>query len=243
MEAPAGPLRDEQIARDGGRLRDRRLARQAEPRGDGALVHRRALGQAPVLRVLDDPKVEEARVLERAPQDSAVREPLPVVGDGDGARLGELAVRGDLLALLAARRGRDRVQPRAARGAAPGHDELAHLAHVVDGIGVRHRADGGEPAGRRRLEARLDRLRVLAAGLAQVCVQVDEAREDVPARDVEDLRVARLDPVADLRDDAVGEQHVEAAVASGGGIHEAAAAQQQRARHDSPSHGCPPSSR
>ena len=47
---------------------------------------------------------------------------------------------------------------------------------VVDGVGVGHRAHRREPARGRGARAGRDRLLVLAAGLAQVGVEVDEAR-------------------------------------------------------------------
>ena len=59
-------------------------------------------------------------------------------------------------------------------------------------------------------------------------------------RRVENLRVAGLDPVAHLGDDAVAEQHVGASVAAGGGIDDAASADEERVAHASPSQGCPP---
>ena len=86
----------------------------------------------------------------------------------------------------------------------------------------------------------MDRLGVLASGLAQVGVQVDEAGEDEEAGGVEDFRVAGLDAVRDLGHDAVLQQHVGAPVALRGRVDDAPSADQQRPAHASPSQGCPP---
>ena len=53
---------------------------------------------------------------------------------------------------------------------------------VGDRVGVRHRRDGREPADRGGARARLDRLLVLEAGLAQVRVEVDEPGREHQAR-------------------------------------------------------------
>ena len=74
---------------------------------------------------------------------------------------------------------------------------LAEPAHVLDddrgvgdGVGVGHREDGGVAAERGGGRARGDGLGLLAAGLAQVGVQVDEAGQQHEAVGVEGLRGA-----------------------------------------------------
>ena len=54
-------------------------------------------------------------------------------------------------------------------------DLLDHTGRVGDRVGVGHRVDRGEATACGRARAGLDRLGVLAAGLAQVGVQVDQA--------------------------------------------------------------------
>ena len=98
-----------------------------------------------------------------------------VVGEEPHAELGHLAERGELLPRPA-----DGDGARGAHVARRGAAELEHLAHdagVVDGRdGVGHgedarvAAEGGGPG------AGLDRLGLLLARLAQVAVEVDEAR-------------------------------------------------------------------
>ncbi len=77
---------------------------------------------------------------------------------------------------------------------------------VGDGIGVRHRADRGESAGRRRARAGRDRLDIFAPRLAQMAVHVDEAgRDDEPGAvdDLEPRRSASTDVASDRLDLAV----------------------------------------
>ena len=69
--------------------------------------------------------------------------------------------------------------------------------------------DGGGAAPRRGARARRDGLGVLAARLAQVGVQVDQAGQRDQGARVDDDRVVRcVEPGADLRDHAVGEEEV-----------------------------------
>ena len=84
-------------------------------------------------------------------------------------------------------------------------DLLAEPAHVLDddrgvgdGVGVGHREDGGVAAERGGGRARGDGLRLLAAGLAQVGVQVDEAGQQHEAVGVEGL-ARRSDPASPAR--------------------------------------------
>jgi hypothetical protein len=95
---------------------------------------------------------------------------------------------------------------RASRAAAP-----RSARRIDDRVGVRHRDDGAEPAGRRGAGAGLEVLLVLLPGRAQVHVRVDERREEVLAAAVDALAVAvRLDAagLAELGDDAAADEHV-----------------------------------
>ena len=83
-------------------------------------------------------------------------------------------------------------------------DEAGHLAQapdllddaggVGDGVGVGHGVHAGEAAERGRLRARQHGLGVLAAGLAQVGVQVDEAGQGHQAVGVDDVAAGRCPP-------------------------------------------------
>src|SRR5262249_9813161 len=93
---------------------------------------------------------------------------------------------------------------------------------------VGHAAHGGEPAGRRRARPAGDRLLVLVARLAQVHVHVDEAGTDDLARGVDAFGPCRRpERAADLRDAAVGDEHVLHGVDAAGGIEDAAPGDQE----------------
>src|SRR5439155_11466166 len=92
-----------------------------------------------------------------------------------------------------------------------GKDVVGDGTGVVDGLRVRHAADGGEAAGRRGAGAGLHGLLVLVAGLAEVDVNVDQAGTHDLAGRVEDLGAlpgGPLDVPAGLRDQPVLHQHV-----------------------------------
>ena len=136
------------------------------------------LGERRLLAVVDDREVEGLRVLEGPAHDAGARHRLAVVGERDAAGLLQVAELGELLALLAAGDGADRVDPHRALRAGPLDDRARDPRGVVHGVGVGHGADRGEAAGRRRARAGRDRLLVLAPRLPQVGVDVDEARAD-----------------------------------------------------------------
>ena len=77
-------------------------------------------------------------------------------------------------------------------------DLLDDAGRVGDRLGVGHRVHGREAAHRGRHGAGLDRLGVLAAGLAQVRVQVDEPGQQHHAGAVHDFVVEPVEssPVA-----------------------------------------------
>jgi hypothetical protein len=160
-----------------------------------------------------------------------VREPFPVVGNGDGPRDPHLTELGQLRAGLPPRHGPDRVQARTGNAARLRHEVLRDGAVVVDRLGVGHRAHGGEPSGRRGLEARRDSLGLFAPGLAQVRVQVDEPRKDEKSGRVENLRAAGGEIRPYAGDDTLPEEEVERSVAAAGRIHEPPAPDEQRAAH------------
>ena len=106
-------------------------------------------------------------------------------------------------------------------GAAAAHVQRDHVG-VDHGIGVGHREHRGEAAERGGSRARRDRLGLLAAGLPQVGVQVDEAGQQDEPVGVE--RVLGGEPGSDLGDHAVLHEDVDRLtlpVGPGAGDHEA----------------------
>ena len=177
MQAAARKLGDQEVSGDGRRLGEPGLSAEAEPGRDRALVHGRAARERGILRVLDDRHSEEAGVLEGVPQQRAVGKPLPVVGERDGARDPHFAELRELFPELAAGDRADGIEPRPRLAPRLGRDELRDRAVVDDGVRIGHRADRGKSAGGGGPQPRSDRLRILAARLAQVGVQVDEPRQ------------------------------------------------------------------
>src|SRR5690606_14496866 len=94
---------------------------------------------------------------------------------------------GELLALEAARDGADREKARAAGGFGALKHRPGDGGIVVHRAGVRHGADGGEPARRGGLEPRGDVFLVFVSGLSEMNVDVDEAGRDDAPLGVDDL--------------------------------------------------------
>src|SRR5713101_4587332 len=220
----ARQLGQQDVARHHDVLGRPRLAQESQLGRDQSLVHRPAVRQVLVLGMADDGRAEGQGVFHRAAVDLGVHDALAVVGEGDAPRLGQLGHLGQLLALEAARDGADRVDAHDAFDARLGHDVVRDRAVVVDRIGIRHAGHGREAARGRGARAAGDGLLILVAGLPEMDVDVDQAGTDDLAGGVHDLRaLGRLQILSDLRDAAVGREHVGDGVQSVRRIHDAAA--------------------
>ena len=210
MQARSDVLREQDVAGDDRLLGDRRPAGETEFGRDAALVHLRALGEARVLRVLRDDAVERLHVLEGAAHDQRVPHAEAVVAEDAhaGAGVGHRAELGESLALLSDRDGADRLHGDVARGFAEGELLLDDSGGVGDGRGVGHREDGGVPAGGGGAGSGEDRLGCLVPGLAQVRVQVHQARQRDESVDVDHGGARTGQAGADLGDDAVVDHQV-----------------------------------
>ena len=202
---------EQAVAGDDRLLGDGGPAGQAEAAGELALVHLRVLGEPRLLGVLGDDAVERLHVLQRPAHHHRVAHALPVVGEDPdpGGGVGHRAELGQLLAAQPDGHRPDRVDVAVAGLAAQPPDLLDDAGGVGDRLGVGHRVHGGEAAQRGRLGAGLDGLGVLAAGLAQVGVQVDQAgqRDQAGARR-RPRHPRRSAPVPISAIDAVLEQQV-----------------------------------
>lgn len=179
----ADVLGEQHVARDDRLLRDGRPAAEAELGRDDALVHLGALGQAGLLGVLGDDAAEGLHVLQGAAHDHRVVDALAVVGeDGDArGRVVHRAELGELLALQADGDGADGLHVAVAVLAAQAPDLLDDARGVGDREGVGHGEHRGVAAARGGPGAGQDGLGVLAARLAQMGVEVDQAGEqDLP---------------------------------------------------------------
>ncbi len=215
---------EREVAFDHHRLRDRRVAGEAELGGDRAFVHMPVVRQRPLLAVQCELASGDGRVLERAAHHSGRRDGNAVVGEGDRAGVSELRHLGQLVAALAARDGGEEADGDLGLAARRLHECAECCGGVDDRIGVRHREDGAESAGRRGLRAACDRLLVFAAGRAQVHVRVDERGRQYKACTVDDPMLVRVQLLADRGDDAVVDAHVDDCVDSFHRVEDACAA-------------------
>ncbi len=161
--------------------------------GELALVHLGVLGQPRLLGVLGDDAVERLDVLQRPAHQHRVGDALAVVGEDPhpGGRVGHRAELGEPLAAEADGDRADREDVAVPGLAAEPPDLLDDAGGVGDRVGVGHRVHGGEAAERGGARAGLDGLGVLAARLAQVGVQVDQAGQRDEPGGVDDLGVVR----------------------------------------------------
>ena len=107
-----------------------------------------------LLAVFDHRDVEHARVFERAAHQQRRRHRMPIVGHGHTSRGFQLGDVGELLALLTARHGADRIDAREIRVRRLAQDVRGHAGVVVDRRRVRHARDRGEAAGHCGRQAR-----------------------------------------------------------------------------------------
>jgi hypothetical protein len=212
---PRPDVRGEQaVAGDDRLLGDRRPPGQPQPSGQLALVHLRILGEPRLLRVLGDDAVEGLDVLQRAAHQHGIAHAPAVVGEHPdrGGGVGHRAELGQPLAGQADGDRADRADVAVAGLPAQPPDLLDHAGRVGDGVGVGHRVHGGEAAEGGRPGAGLHRLGVLTARLAQVRVEVDEAREGDEPLGLDDLAAtadrARRDLRSDLADRPVAQHDV-----------------------------------
>ncbi len=173
-------------------------------------MHLAAGGDGAVLAVLGEDDAERAGGLERLPHHDGVLDAGSVVGEEPNSKRGHLGK--GRHPFPGAPQG-DRPRDRDVGAGTPA--EFQHVAHgrsrVGRRLGVRHRDDGGVTAERGRARPGLDGLRLLAAGFAQVRVDVDEPGRDETTRRVENRRPEReVDSLSDRGDEAVLEEHVAA---------------------------------
>ena len=189
VDRRAGQAHQRDVAGDHDLLGGGRHARDAQPARPAPLVHGAPGGQAGVLAVLGQGDPQALGVVEGPAHERPVLHARAVVGEEGHAEGGQLAERGQRGAGAPDGDGaRHRDLGRAAR--AEGEDLRRHPGGVDRRLGVGHGDDGRVAAEGGRPGARLDRLGLLAPGLAQVGVQVDQARADEAAGGVEDERTA-----------------------------------------------------
>ena len=214
--------------------RDRHAA-QAEPEGERAGVHRASPGHARVFGVLDHRQPGTRRGGQRLVHDGFPQDRLAVIGDRDRARGLERAVFGKRFAHAAARGGGNGKDART-RVALRTLHPAGGLHRVVDRNRVGHGADGGESTCRSRRGPGGNGLLVALARLAQVDVDIDQARGDHQALGLDDLRLCLFGRSRQFTwglnrsHPAVLEQDIAVRVDPGGRIDQVAAANEDGAQ-------------
>jgi hypothetical protein len=194
-------------------LRDARPAAQPKHTRELTLVHLRVLGEARFLRVLGDDAVEGLDVFQCPPHQHGIGDAPAVVGEHPHPRrgVGHRAELGQPLPRQPHGDGADGPHVAIARLLAQPPYLLDHPGRVGHRLGVGHGVYGRETAQRRRPGAGQHRLCVLAPGLPQVRVQVDQAGQRHQSVRVQD-ECARSGPRApgrpDLDDPPLGEHEV-----------------------------------
>ena len=159
--------------------------------------------------MVDHREVVLRGVFQDPAHDLARRNRHAVIAQSDGSGLAQQREVGQLLPLLAKRRGGDRPDPSAAGGGRLLEHEPGHRRLVIDRIGVGHAGDGTEATCGCRACARGNRLRLLAPGFAEVHVDIDEARGDEQVCGFDLLGVSRHQISTDLGDQTTGQAHVQ----------------------------------
>src|SRR5438093_13763749 len=109
--------------------------------------------------------------------------------------------------------------------------ELDHASRIDRWLGIGNRAEGREAAARGGECPRRDRLLVLEAGLAEVCVDVNEAGADDETTRVDGLVRARAGIGADFGDAAVRNHDIGDGVDAVRWVDYVSAADGQTSRH------------
>src|SRR5262249_34345981 len=102
---------------------------------------------------------------------------------------------------------------------------------VIDRVGIRHATDRGESASHSRARSRFDGLLVFEARLAQMHMQVNEARSNDQSRGVKSFNTICPDIFVNHCDFAVLNQEITASFKSLRGVNDCAVANQQ-SRHN-----------
>ena len=208
VDACTGILGEQDVARDGDVLGDRRTALHAEHRAAVALIHDAVLDERRLFLVVDDDLVERVQVIVSVQEHLGRRVEVAVIGERDGTGLDHVAELCELLALLPLR---DRTNDADVdlRDILRALLEAAHQSgRVDDRLRVRHRRDRRVAAGCRCLRAGLEVLFGLLAWLAEMRVHVDEARRDDLAGCIVDFCTFCRKILADGCNLAILDQHI-----------------------------------
>ena len=193
VDRPADLAGEGEVARDHQALAERRPRAETELGCDQASVRVPALRERGLLAVDRDRAAGDGAVLQRAAHHARGDDRAPVVGESDGAGVGELAHLRELDSLLLLRDRREEADRHLRLSLGPLAQAAQHVGLVDDRLGVRHGEDRAVASGRGGCRACGDRLLVFAAGSAQMHVRVDERRSEDEPRAVDDSMPVRVD--------------------------------------------------
>ncbi len=175
MITPAGQFDETHVAFKHHGLRRGRDAGQAEPCGKLAFVHDAFADKIGIFGVMNNQRVEIARVNKCAAHHQRIGDAVAGIGEGDGARGLQQADFGHLLAGEALGQGCHRMNVDDGRVRGPAQHEIDGRGVVDRGRGVRLTDDGGDAARGRRLACRSEGLAMARARFADEGAHIDEA--------------------------------------------------------------------
>ena len=211
MVARAGQVHEPDVAIEHDGFRLARGAGKPEARGEFAFVHDALGGKIAVLGVMDDERIEVARVLHHPAQDAGVADRPRAVTEGHGTRLEQQADLGDFRAVETHRQGRGGQHPHAAGIARAAQQEIDDCWLINWRRGVGAGEDRRDAARRcRRCRCR-DRLAMFGAGLADENPHVDKPRRHAIAAAIDDAGMRRQigghDGGANIADQAIDDKN------------------------------------
>ncbi len=215
MQPRPGQLRKLHVARHANRLRCRRHPAQSESRRSHSFAHHRSSGQRNIFRMLDHREIQRPAIIHHLPRQLRRRNRFPIIRDCHDPRFFHPRDFCDRLALAPRRRRANWPHSNAPARFRAVQDESRHRSIVVHRLRVRHAANRGESAARRRPRSRLYGFRGFLPRLAQMHVKVNKSgRDDQPAsiQDFRTLRCRNFPGRCDLFDLLPVQQHVEARV-------------------------------
>ena len=178
VDASARQAGQLQVAGDADFLAASGDAGQTEPVGTGTLVHRAAAAQFGNFAMAGHEQVEVAGVFEGAAEKVGVGHRVAVIGDHDGPLLLHVGDVGQLLAGAALGDTAGGPDRNGRLLAGEGADVADESAAVDRRVGIGHGDDAGETAARSGPSPAPDRFFILASGLAQMHVHVEESGQE-----------------------------------------------------------------
>ena len=218
VQLGAGKFGHLDVASDLNLLALRRPTKQAQTRGNGALIDLAVAHEVLVLAVAHEDLAEHLAVVHATAHHAGTLDTAAVIGESDSAAGDHIAHLGKSLALEAARASARGEHAAMANGGSTRLDVLDNRAVIGHGIGVGHGANAGETALGGSTGAALDVLLVLITGLTEMNMHVNETGNEILARHIEDGGVTRLEVGCDSGDLIALDQNIADLIKAGSRI-------------------------